>query len=195
MPFITEEIWDKIKDPSEPPIIVSPWPQAKPEFDFAAESEKAELFKEAVYKIRNIRGEMNIAPDVKAAAVFKTERADFAGMLDAESVQIKALAKLNSVTIDPQYVPDKTDASAVMYGIEIYLPLKGLIDFDKERARLEKELNETRAELDKVNAKLSNEKFISKAPSDVIEKEKAKRDEFSQAIEKLRTSLEKLNRN
>jgi len=195
MPFITEEIWSNIKEKDEPPIITAPWPTANPAFDFNAESEKTEFFKEAVYKIRNIRGEMNIAPDIRANVVFKTNHAGFAAIVNAESVQLKALAKLDNVTIDPAYIPDKTDASAVMYDIEIYMPLKGLIDFDKERARLEKELKEALTEFDRVTAKLSNENFINKAPGEVIEKEKSKRDELSQAIEKLRDSLEKLNRN
>ena len=195
MPFITEEIWSNIKEKDEPPIITAPWPAANPAFDFEAELEKTELFKEAVYKIRNIRGEMNIAPDIKANVVFKTNRADFTAIINTETAQLQALAKLNNITIDPAYIPDKTDASAVMYDIEIYMPLKGLIDFDKERARLEKELKEALADFDKVTAKLSAENFINKAPAEVIEKEKSKRGELSQTIEKLRGSLGKLNRN
>ena len=194
MPFITEEIWSNIKGKDEPPIIAAPWPAANPMLDFEAESEKIELFKEAVYKIRNIRGEMNIAPDIKANVIFKTNRADFTAIANMESARLKVLAKLDNMIIDPQYVPDKTDASAIMYDIEIYMPLKGLIDYDKERARLEKELKETSIEFDKVTAKLSTQNFIGKAPAEVIEKEKSKREELSQAIEKLRDSLGKLNR-
>ncbi|MCL1911755.1 MAG: valine--tRNA ligase, partial [Leptospirales bacterium] len=150
MPFITEEIWSNIKEKDEPHIITASWPEANPAFDFEAESDKTELFKEAVYKIRNIRGEMNIAPDIKANVVFKTNHAEFTAIVNAEIAQLKALAKLENIIIDPAYIPDKTDASAVMYDIEIYMPLKGLIDFGKERARLEKEFKEALTEFDKV---------------------------------------------
>ena len=193
IPFITEEIWDKIKEKDEAPIIVSEWPKADSAFDFENELRDTELFKETVYKIRNVRGEINIAPDIKANVVFKTKRNDFISMIKRESTHLKALARIENITIDPEYVPANTDASAVMYDIEIYLPLKGLIDFGKERARLEKELAQTEAELARVLSKLENDKFMGKAPQDVVDKEKAKRDEFSQAIDKLRESLAKLD--
>jgi len=192
MPFITEEIWDKIKQPGEGRIIVSSWPEPDEAFDFPAEAAETETFKEIVYKIRNVRGEMNIPPDKKASVVFKTGSADLAELVRRDTVHIQALAKVHNVIIDAQYVPDNTDASAVLKDLEMYIPLKELIDFDKERARLEKEISRMEGELKRVDAKLSNESFVGKAPAEVIDKEKAKRDEFVQVLEKLKESLGKL---
>ncbi len=192
IPFITEEIWDKIKSPEEDRIIVSSWPEPNPAFDFPEEAASAELFKETVYKIRNVRGEMNVAPDVKADVVFKTAEKNFTELVNRETAHLKALAKLNSVKIDPDYVPDSTDASAVMPDIQIYLPLRGLIDFDKEKARLNKELKQLTGDLERIEGKLRNANFLSKAPKEVIEKENGRKEELTHAIEKIRQSLDKL---
>jgi valyl-tRNA synthetase len=193
MPFITEEIWDKIKGGGDGLIMVSAWPTVREEFDFVKESAETALFQEIVYRIRNIRGEMNVPPDKKASVVFKTGNRDVATIIGREDVHIKALAKVDAVNIDPDYIPAGTDASAVMNEVEIFVPLKGLIDFDKERARIDKEIDRTRAELAKVNQKLSNESFTGKAPAEVIEREKIKRKDFAEILSKLEQSRAKLN--
>ncbi|MDA3810226.1 MAG: hypothetical protein PF518_07805, partial [Spirochaetaceae bacterium] len=106
--------------------------------------------------------------------------------------QIKALAKLESVNIDSDYVAGSTDASAVMTDLEIFMPLEGLIDFEVERGRLEKEIAKIDGELKRVDGKLSNEKFMSKAPQDIVDKERSKKEEFEDQLEKLRAGLSKL---
>jgi len=192
MPFITEEIWSKIKSSDEPDIIVSSWPEFNENFEFSQEFEYTETFKEIIYKIRNIRGEMGITPDKKVDVVFKTSVDSLSEIVKNEGVHIKALAKVENIDINDSYVPDKTDASAVMTDLEIFMPLKGAIDIDKEKARLEKEIGKISAELKRVEGKLSNEKFISKAPEAVINKEKSKQNEFMEIISKLIESLDKL---
>ncbi len=192
MPFITEEIWSRIKGQDEEDITVSQWPEYLSNFDFSAEFDYTEIFKEIIYKIRNIRGEMNIAPDIKADIVFKTSSEVVKEIIKNESVHIKALAKVEKLDIDDAYVPDKTDASAVMTDLEIFMPLKGVIDIEKEMARLQKEIARIDAELKRVEGKLTNEKFISKAPEDIINKEKGKQKEFMELLSKLNESLEKL---
>ncbi len=192
MPFITEEIWDKIKGPDDGLILVSDWPEPRAEFDFVNESEETALFQEIVYRIRNIRGEMNVPPDRKASVVFKTSSEKIAAIIRREDLHIKALAKVDAVAIDPDYAPAGTDASAVIADMEIFLPLKGLIDFEKERARMDKEIEKTRADLAKVDAKLANKNFTGKAPAEVIENERAKRAGFAEILEKLEASRAKL---
>ncbi len=193
MPFITEEIWEKIKIQGEPDIIVSEWPQVNDEYNFISESDYTELFKELIYRIRNIRGEMNVAPDKKADVVFKTSSTIISEIADKEAVHIKALAKVESIVVDAAYTPEKTDASAVLPDVEIFMPLKGLIDIDKEKNRLEKEILKVTSELERVEAKLSNESFVSKAPEEVIQKEKGKLEEYTDVLSKLKESLLKLN--
>lgn len=192
MPFITEEIWSRIKVQGEADIIVSKWPDFDDNLVFNDDANYTVIFKEIIYKIRNIRGEMNIPPDKKASVVFKTTDKLMKKIIETESVHIQALAKVESITVDSAYNPDKSDASAVMQDLEIYLPLSGLIDIEKETARLEKEISKIKVDLEKVTAKLSSESFTGKAPLEVIEKERGKQREYTEILGKLEESLSKI---
>ncbi len=192
MPFITEEIWSKIKEPDEEKIIISQWPEVNIEYNFQDDSDDTVIFKEIVYKIRNIRGEMNVPPDKKASAVFKTKNERIISIAQREINNIKALAKLDRVEIDGDYNPENSDASAILKDLEIYVPLKDLIDVEKERIRIKKEIDRITSDLDRIEKKLSNENFLKKAPQDIILKEKKKQDEAGQILEKLNESLSKL---
>ena len=193
MPFITEEIWDRIKAAGEGRLIVAPWPEPRAEFSFPEEARETELFKEIVYKIRNVRGEMNIPPDKKADLIVKTTDTALGALVRAEAVHIRTNAKVEAIRVDAGYIPEKTDASAVFAGGELFIPLKGLIDMDRERARLEKEITRIRSEHAKTSAKLGNTAFTSRAPREVIEKEEAKRDEFESMLEMLEKNLAKIS--
>jgi valyl-tRNA synthetase len=193
MPFISEEIWNRIKSESDTDIIVSQWPEFSQELVFTEDADYTRIFKEIIYKIRNIRGEMNIPPDRKASVIFRTSDRFITDIIRTESVHIQALAKAGDITIDSGYKPDKTDASAVMADLEIFMPLRGLIDIEKETARLEKEIAKIKNDLEKVAAKLSSESFTGRAPAAVIEKEKNKQKEYTELIKKLEESLNKLN--
>jgi valyl-tRNA synthetase len=192
MPFITEEIWSRIKIEGEKDIIVSQWPDFDKNLVFDGDANYTVIFKEIIYKIRNIRGEMNIPPDKKASVVFKTVNKLMKQIIETESVHIQALAKVESITVDSEYNPDKSDASAVMQDLEIFMPLSGLIDIEKETARLEKEISKIKVDLEKVTAKLSSESFTGKAPLEIIEKEKAKQIEYIEILGKLEESLSKI---
>ncbi len=192
MPFITEEIWDRIKTKGEGRIIKAQWPAADSAFNFERESGDAEIFKEIVYKIRNIRGEMNVPPAKKANVTFKTAKWRMMEIISREAANIRSLAKVERIEVDAAYAPAKTDASAVMADCELFIPLKDLIDVDKEKARLTKEVERVAADLDRIEKKLGNESFTGKAPAEVVNREKARRDELSEMLAKLRESLAKL---
>ncbi|MBN2401354.1 MAG: valine--tRNA ligase [Spirochaetes bacterium] len=191
MPFITEEIWSRI-NPSGGRIIVSKWPEPDNTFNFPDEAEDAELFKEIVYRIRNIRAEMNIAPGKNANVVFKTDSKKIISLIIREEINVKSLAKLDETKIDGNYKPLNTDASAILKDVEIYVPLKGLIDIDKEKARIQKEIDKAKADFDRIDKKLINENFLKKAPEDIILKEKSKLNEIDELLGKLGQSLSKL---
>ena len=193
MPFITEEIWDRIKAAGDGRLIVAPWPEPREEFSFPEEAHETELFKEIVYKIRNIRGEMNIPPDKKADVIVKTADPALGALVEAETVHIRTNAKVETIRVDAGYSPAKTDASAVFAGGELFIPLKGLIDMEKERARLEKEIARVQTDLAKAAAKLGNESFTSRAPREVIAKEESKRDELAAMLQMLEKNLAKLS--
>ncbi len=175
MPFITEEINSILNNGvSNKRVIVSEWPKPDEKFNFPKEAEEINVFKEIIYKIRNIRGEMNLAPDKKASVVFKTSDSSIEKIINREAVHIKNLAKVENITISADYMPGNTDASAVMKNLEIFIPLKGLIDIEAELNRLTKEMNRIDTDLAKIQAKLSNSQFVSNAPEEVVLKEKGK---------------------
>jgi valyl-tRNA synthetase len=192
MPFITEEIWETITKGKEGRLMTAQWPIRNQSLIFEKENAETELFKEIIYKIRNLKGEMNIPPDKKGSAVFKTDSAEVKAIVAREEIHIKTLARLEEISVDSSYNPDRTDAAAVIADATIYLPMKGLIDFEAEKARLSKELGKAEADLARVQSKLENESFVSKAPADVIEKEKAKLEEFSSVCAKLKENITKL---
>jgi valyl-tRNA synthetase len=136
---------------------------------------------------------MNVPPDKKGSVIFKASGDAIAPLIERERSHIMALAKLENIVIDPGYVPARTDAAAVMTDLEIFLPLKDLIDLDKERARLQKEIDKVTADLERVDRKLGDEKFTGKAPAQIVDKEKSKRDALADVLSKLRESLDKLS--
>jgi valyl-tRNA synthetase len=190
MPFITEEIWSTITT-NEGRIVVAPWPQYNEDHNFENEYNDAELFKEVVYRIRNIRGEMNVPPDKKAHVIIKAGKS-IEQRLQGQEHNIKLLAKLEVVDFNPSYKPDKTDASAVLPNCEIFMPLKDLIDIEKEKVRLDKEIIRMQSELDKVLKKLHDTTFMEKAPQKIIEKETNKKTELEGVLARLIASKEKL---
>ena len=192
MPFITEEIWERITSGAGGFLINASWPESDVSFNFEDDARETELFKEILYRVRNIRGEMNIPPDKKGRVIIKTASSAIRKLVSREQANILALARLDSVSVDADYTPDKTDASAVIPDAEIYMPLKDLIDFEKERTRLSKEIERISGELSKIQAKLSNENFVSRAPGDVIARERQKSAELGEILVKLRESLDKL---
>ncbi len=192
MPFITEEIWERITSGAEGLLINASWPESDVSFNFEDDASETGLFKEILYRVRNIRGEMNIPPDKKGRVIIKTTSSAIQKLVSREQANILALARLDSVSVDAGYAPDKTDASAVIPDAEIFMPLKDLIDFEKERARLSKEIERVSGELSKIDSKLSNENFVSRAPGDVIARERQKSAELGEILVKLKESLDKL---
>ncbi len=192
MPFITEEIWDRVKPAGEGLMISAAWPVADTSLEFPAEAAEAALFQEIVYRIRNVRGELNLPPDRKANVVFKTSSEPVRALIERESERVRALAKVESIAIDPAYAPDKTDSSAILPDLEIYLPLKGLIDVEKEKARIHKEIDRNAQDLARIEQKLGNPDFTGKAPVHVIDKERKRAGDLTEVLVKLRESLANL---
>lgn len=182
MPFISEEIWERVKKPEEKRLILESWPIPDGRFAFEKEARDTDVFKEIVYKIRNIRGELNIPPSKKANVVFCPKSDYIVEIINRTTGYIQSMAKVENVIIDKEYKAAKTDASAVLSECEIYVPLAGLIDIDKEKERLEKEIEKAKADLDRISAKLANKNFVDKAPAEVVEREKARHGELTAAV-------------
>ena len=189
MPFITEEIW-QLLDTRKPgaSISISEFPKYEDNMvDENAESE-FNFVHDVLTAIRNIRGELNVPPSKPINVFLKSDAVTF-----AQEKYIKSLVKIDELTVDKNLNKPKACASAVVKDCEIFVPLEGLIDIDKERERIEKEIMRTLNNFNGVRKKLANENFISKAPAEVIEREKTKLKDWEAALEKLQVILEDLN--
>jgi len=189
MPFITEEIWQTLDERKNgESILTSSYPVLnESKINHDAERE-VEFIQNIIAAIRNIRGEMNIAPSVEINVVLKSNQ-----MKDYQIAYIKSLTRIKELKIDSNAVKPRNSASAVVKDCEIYIPLEGLINLELERTRLEKELQRLNGLIISVNKKLSNESFVSRAPADIVNKEKAKLEDWQAAYSKIKTLLEDLN--
>jgi len=191
MPFITEDLWQRLPHRGET-VCLAEFPRHNAaQLDGRAEREM-ELVIELVTKLRNIRSTFNLAPSVALRAqIAATDEAAKDVIIRMEE-QIKRLAR-----IEPLHLVDRLDASrgaarAVMPGIELAVPLEGLIDFDKERARLERELAKLMEEHEGLERRLGNQDFINRAAADVVATTRARAEDLRDQIAKLRAMLEAL---
>ena len=189
MPFITEEIWQHIPHEGDS-IIVASWPVEQTTLTDKKAELNMEIVMETIKAIRNMRAEVNVAPGRKSEAILQLASAELVQLFELNASYVKTLAAVEPLNVSLTK-PEKPEnaMAAVVSGVEIYMPLKGLIDVDKETARLNKELLTLDKELARVSGKLSNEGFVAKAPPDVIEKEKAKQQEFEEKVKAINERL------
>ncbi len=192
MPFITEEIWQHLPHEGAT-IMTQEWPVYSDSLNDDESVEKMTVVMETVKAVRNIRGEMNVPPSRKAEIIIAANtEMNYAALNDGrEYVEQLGAASEMAVARSLNTKPEQA-VTAMTGGLEIFMPLKGLIDIDKEIARLRKELAALEKELIRVNGKLSNKGFLDKAPADVIEKEKAKQDGFMEKKSALEERLKSL---
>ena len=173
MPFVTEEIWQHLPHEGES-ITIAAWPQVRPEFAFEAEAGDMKLLMDIIRSVRNIRAEVN-TPMSKKVPMFIAAKDDAtAGVLATNKAYIEKFCNPETLEIGVDLeVPGQT-MSAVVTGAEIFMPLAGLINVEEEIARLEKELEKWAKEVKLVSGKLSNEKFVSKAPEALVNAEREK---------------------
>lgn len=185
MPFVTEEIYQKLPGISAESIMVSSFPTFdEKEVDEDAES-NMDIVMGVIDVIRNIRGETGIAPNVKIEAVLRTKTHD--ALLKEYEFYIKELAKLEHLSFAGEQAPEKS-AIGLYKGVEVFVPVKDLIDIPKELARVEKELLKIDDEIERLNKKLNNASFREKAPQEVIEKNELSYSMFMEKRAKLMTS-------
>lgn len=188
MPFITEEIWQRIKGQagvSGDTLMLQPWPVAnESRIDAAAEGD-IEWVKTLMLGVRQIRGEMKISMAKRIdIIVANTNAEDLRRLADFEPL-LNKLAKLESVRVLASGEEAPMSATALVGDMQVLVPMAGLIDKDAELARLDKEIQRLDGEVKRVGGKLANEGFVAKAPAEVLEKERAKLAEAEQALANL----------
>jgi valyl-tRNA synthetase len=193
MPFITEEIWQRLPHRGAS-IMTSPWPRQEEELADKAAERQMGLLQEIIGTIRNIRGEMNIPPNKHARCLLRCSNDDTAALLRSGERYIRNLAKVDGLEIGPDLDRPDQSASGVVEDVEIFVPLAGLIDFDVERTRLEKEVERAGRDLERALQRLSNREFLAKAPQAVIDQQRELKVELEGKLERLRESLDVLTR-
>jgi valyl-tRNA synthetase len=189
MPFVTEEIWQLIKERKEgESISTSEFPRVEKELINPQADRDMEVVENIVTAIRNIRGEMNIPPSKKINVLLKTSEVS-----ERQVDYIKKLARVEDLKSGENLVKPKASASSVVKSSEIYVPLEGLIDLNVERQRLQKEITRLEGSLAGIEKKLFNEKFVNGAPADVVEKERTKQRDWQENLSKLKEILDNLN--
>ena len=198
MPFITEEIWQKIHrlaGKSGDTIMTQPFPTAEVEkMDDSANSANSEIdwVKSVIAAVRSIRGEMNIEPNKRLQVLLQGANDADKAYIESNTATIKTLAKLEQFDLIEDETELSESATALVGGMKILIPFGSFIDKQAEVARLEKEIGKNQQELVKVAGKLSNANFVDKAPAAVVEEQKKRQDDFSRNLEELRRRLQQI---
>lgn len=186
MPFITEEIWQKLQT-GEETIMLSDFPEEEKEFINIEAEKEFDYLKEIISAIRNIRGEANVSPSKKIEVIFKTADENARNILQNNAKILDKLANVEKYEFNVE-IP-KLVGFRLVDTTEIYVPLAELIDLDKEIEKLEKKIEKTQVELDKVLKKLSNENFVNRAIPEAVEKERRIKEELENKISKFKESM------
>ena len=188
MPFITEEIWQKLPQ-NEDSIMVSAFPEYREAQTNEAIEKEMAVIMEVITGIRNIRGEMNLNPGLKLNVLVKTQNSAIQQTLQYHGEYVRELARVEQLETGPNIEKPKVSASSVLGEMDLIIPLEGMMDFQEERKRVEKELKKIEKDLIFLDKKLSNPDFVKKAPVDVIEKDEQRKKSLSLKQAKLEIHL------
>ena len=207
MPFITEEIWQKL--PAElriadcglrnksagnkcESIMVAAFPVADEKLINAGAEQDMQMVRDLILAIRNIRGVMNISPSTQLTVIVKPENGELGSHLVRNGEYVKTLARVKELRINANETKPRAAATAVIKGAEVFVPLEGVLDLAEERLRLQKEIAKVSQDVELFSKKLSNKNFTDKAPKAVVEKDTARMEELKAMRDKLGQSLKML---
>ncbi len=181
MPFVTTEIYSDLVTYSDKDLMVSKWPRIKTEFIFDKEENLAETLKEIIVEVRNIRAKMNVHPSKKVRLIFVTNK--YKDEINMSKEFIMKLGFGNEVVVQANKNGIGDNAiSIIKDGIELYMPLEGLVDLEEEAKRKEEEKKKIEFEIQRAEKMLSNPGFVNKAPQAKIDEEKAKLEKYKEML-------------
>ena len=195
MPFITEEIWQNVAPRLGiygDSIMLAQWPEADHELINGDAEAEMEWLKSIIVAVRTIRSESNIPPGDELGLILGNTVADDSARVTRHKQALAKLAKVASITIAKSGEEQPPTLSALAGTIEVMVPMAGVIDVDKELARLDKELDRLTAERGRLAGKLSNDNFVARAPADVVDKERAKLADIETSISSITTQKSKM---
>ncbi len=198
-PHITEELWEALpranRSADEPVLCVAAWPKVDEAYRFDDETRAMDAVISIISGIRRVRGESNIPPSRPLPRVLiLSDDADLRTLVSSVEGYVRSLARCEALEVVPTDAPRPAPAATtVESGVELVIPLEGLIDMQAERARMEKELAQLDADIAHFEKKLNNPRFVEKAPPEVIAKDQAKMDAAKEARDKVKQALDKLD--
>ena len=193
MPFLTEEIYCTL-NPQEETIMLADWPVYRDDWNYPQQEQAFASVKELVRGVRNLRSSMNVPPSRKVNYIIVSADETVRDRFEQMKVNYTQLISAAEVTVQSDTTGVAEDAlSVVIPNAVIYVPVSDLVDIEKERERLQKEQAKLEKELRRSNGMLSNEKFLSKAPAEKVEEEKAKLVKYEQMMEDVKKRLEALS--
>ncbi len=190
MPHITEKIWQLMPiEKSEIALMKTDFPVYNKEFEYCAESEQMETVFEAIKSLRNLRADFNIPVGTKINIKIDGDEELFSKIIP----YIKRLARVEEVTFEKNSKDEKHCAYCTVGDTKIIVPLEGLIDIQKEIERQNKKIQKFEAELNSLNGRLNNEKFVNSAPKEVVEQTRTRVDEIKSEISTISELINKLS--
>ncbi|MDX1709903.1 MAG: valine--tRNA ligase [Rhodovibrionaceae bacterium] len=191
MPFVTEELWQHLGEPGQELIITADWPTTYEGLIDEDAEDEIDWVARVIGEVRAVRSEMNVPPSAEVSLWLREAGEHTKTRLETHATLIKRLARLSEIRITDDAAP-KGSAQVLIGEATGAIPLAEVIDLEQEQARLQKEAAKLQSEIDKAEKKLSNDQFLSKAPIEIVEEQKERRSEASQALAKLNQALERL---
>jgi valyl-tRNA synthetase len=213
MPFVTEEIWQRLNsfsssrvlelalnnEPENPrtrepdnSIMTQPWPHLQEQMVDKKLEERMNLIIAVVTAVRNMRQELEIPLDKEISAIISSPAKETRDLSLALSPQIKKLAKLTSLEVEQKYAPRRTSANVIVEDVHITIPLEGIIDIGKEKAKLESKLTKIESDVKAKEKTLGNKEFIRKAPPEIVEAEKTKLAQLKETFKRIKAVRDEL---
>jgi valyl-tRNA synthetase len=191
MPFITEKLWLEISREGET-LMKAKWPDVREDMLDKGSEKKMEYLREVISHCLMLKGEYGVTSRQMAEGHFLEADKEKQEILEAYAPYITRLSGISPVLVHTSFKPPQQVARAVLGTTQIFIPLKELVDTDKETARLEKEIERIRGQLDNLEKRLNNKDFLSKAPEDVVNRERSKQKDFKETLSKLERNLRAL---
>jgi len=188
IPFVTEKIWEFIDQ--ENMLISAKWPKYDKKMIFKKEVKEIQIIQEIISKIRKTRAELKVEPSKLIKVIIFGEK--YSKIIESKKEIIMRMGRIDSLIIENRKQKINQSKLLLINKIEVYLPLKGLIDLNKEKKRLEKEITNKENFINSLNKKLDNKGFVANAPKELIKKEKERLSLEEENIEKLKTQIKDL---
>lgn len=191
MPFITEEIYKQLPNKKDM-LIVETWPQVRDDFNFDSEARVVDGAIEAIKAIRNQRQTLNLGSKTRQDLIIYSSDENTRNFLEILKGQFVNLSKSGEISIIREDKEVEDAVSLIFNDFKIYIPLKNLIDYDKERKRLKDEIKKLESEIKRAEGKLNNQGFVSKAPEAVVNEEREKLEKYKDLLVKTQESYKEI---